>query len=74
MTLRFLGIDPNTDGENCPTLWLDETTGDYVIQGWRITDPATLANIGDVPEAETVLRFPRRMTQFLLEVSGQSQR
>ena len=74
MTLRFLGIDPNTDGENCPTLWLDETTGDYVIQGWRITDPATLTDIGDVPEAETVLRFPRRMTQFLLEIGGESQR
>jgi len=67
MSLRFLGIDPNTDGDNCPTVWLDEATGDYVLQGWRVTDAETLREIGDVPERETVIRFPRRMTQFFLE-------
>ena len=70
MALRFLGIDPNTDGVNCPTVWLDESTGDYVLQGWRVTDPATLAEIGEIPEGETILRIPRRMTRFFLEVNG----
>jgi hypothetical protein len=74
MALRFLGIDPDTDGGHCPTVWLDETTGDYVLQSWRVTDPGTLAEIGDIPEQETVLRLPRRMMQFFLEVRGEADR
>jgi len=42
----------------------------YVIQGWRITDPGTLAQIGAVPDHETVLRFPKRMMQFFKEVAN----
>ena len=67
MALRFIGIDPNTDGDNCPTVWLDQATGDYILQGWRITEPETLAEIGDIPDRETVMRFPRRMARFFLE-------
>jgi hypothetical protein len=70
MALRLLGIDPNTEGMNCPTVWLDESTGDFIVQGWRIKDQETLAQIGDVPDGETVLRLPRRMTRFLLEEAG----
>jgi hypothetical protein len=67
MALRFLGIDPATDGDNCPTVWIDEDTGDYVLQGWCITDSQTLAEIGDVPANEVVMRFPARMVRFLRE-------
>ena len=42
----------------------------YVIQGWRITDPGTLAQVGTVPAHETVLRFPKRMMQFFKEVGS----
>jgi hypothetical protein len=49
-------------------LWDD---GDcYVIQGWRITDPGTLAEIGTVPAHETVLRLPKRMMPFFKEVGN----
>jgi hypothetical protein len=51
-----------------PAVWDD---GDcYVIQGWRITDPGTLAQVGLVPTNETVLRLPKRMMQFFKEVSN----
>ena len=33
MTLRFLAIDPDTNGENCPALFLEEETGDLLFQG-----------------------------------------
>jgi hypothetical protein len=68
MALRFLGKDPNSQQTNSPTLWEDGDT--YVVQGWRITDPATLAEIGEVPDHEFVVRIPKRMIQFLPEVSG----
>ncbi len=41
-----------------------------MVQGWRITDEATLAEVGDVPPDETVVRIPKRMLQSFPEVSG----
>jgi hypothetical protein len=68
MALQFLGKDPGSEYNGSPTVWDD---GDcYVIQGWRITDPGTLAQIGAVPDHETVLRFPKRMMQFFKEVAN----
>ena len=70
MALRFLGVDPNSDGDHCPTVWLDELTGDYVLQGWRISDQTTIDEIGPVPSGEIVMRFPSRMAQFFLDAGG----
>ncbi len=67
MGLRFLGKDPDTKVDDSPTVWLDEATGDYILQGWAITDENTLAEIGKVPPGELVMRFPRRMTPFFRE-------
>ncbi len=66
MVLQFLGKDPDSGYNGSPTLWDD---GDaYVIQGWRVTDPATLEVIGEVPHLETVIRLPKRMMRFFNEV------
>jgi hypothetical protein len=47
MTLRFLGKDPDSQNGQSPTVWDDGDS--YVVQGWRITDAAALADIGNVP-------------------------
>lgn len=66
--MRFLGKDPNSPGNDSPTIWDD---GDaYVVQGYKITDAATLAEVGEVPAHETVLRIPKHMMQFFPEVNG----
>jgi hypothetical protein len=70
MALRYLGKDPDSDHGNSPTVSADGD--DYVVQGWRITDTATLAEIGDVPAHETVVRIPRRLMAVFPEVSGAS--
>jgi hypothetical protein len=67
MALRFLGKDPLTNVNDSPTVWLDEATGDYILQGWAITDEDTLAEVGEVPAGELVMRFPRRMLSFFPE-------
>ena len=36
MALQFIGIDPGTDGSDCPTVWVDDTTGDAVLKGWEV--------------------------------------
>jgi hypothetical protein len=67
MTLRFLGKDPESDRDQSPTVWDDGDS--YVIQGWRL-DAGTLAEIGDIPAHETVVRIPKRMMGLFPEVNG----
>jgi hypothetical protein len=72
--LRFLGIHPNTPDDGSPTIWLDEDTGDLVIQSYK-ADDVTLRHcreVGsvpghstDVPDHETVIRLPTSMLQFM---------
>lgn len=69
--LRFIGVDPDTPNTGSPTVWVDEQDDSIVIQGWRILDDETLNRIratGPIPDHETVVRIPRRMAPFLLEV------
>ena len=47
MALRFLAIDPTTDDDGSPTFWLDEDTGDLIIQSYR-ADADTLAMCAEV--------------------------
>jgi hypothetical protein len=73
MSLRFIGVDPETPNTGSPTVWLDDSDASIVIQGWKITDAATLAEITStkpIPDHETVVRIPARMAPFLLEVCG----
>ena len=70
MTLRFLAIDPDTNGENCPALFLEEETGDLLFQGWTVTDPVVLAESGThspLGETESLVRLPARMRAIILE-------
>ena len=70
MAMRYLGKDPGSEHGGSPTVWDDGDS--YVVQGWRITDAATLAEIGDVPAHETVIRIPKRLMTVFPEVNGGS--
>ncbi|MFJ6519218.1 DUF6879 family protein [Streptomyces filamentosus] len=59
MALRFLGTT-SEDGD-CPTLYEIESTGDILVQGERVTDPARLAELRDVKESETFVTVPREL-------------
>ncbi|MET8983282.1 hypothetical protein ABZX85_47735 [Streptomyces sp. NPDC004539] len=68
MALVKLGQDPESDDGRSPTVHLDEETGNYVLQGWRVS-PEKRKQM-DIPEHETAIEFPRRMMQFFPEVIG----
>jgi hypothetical protein len=73
MSLRFIGVDPDSPNNGSPTVWLDEADRSIVIQGWRITDERTMSEITatkPVPGHETVVRVPARMASFLMEACG----
>jgi hypothetical protein len=70
MALRFLAIDPDTNGLNCPALFLEEETGDLLFQGGVVTDSETLAESSThspLGETEGLVRLPARMRAIILE-------
>lgn len=69
MALHMLGKDPNSDNGQSPTVYYDDVTGNYVLQGWKVLDAERLAQM-DIPGHETVIEFPARMMQFFPEVKG----
>jgi len=67
MALQFLGKDPQSPVSDSPTIYDNGDT--YVIQGWKIISLEVLAELGEVPEHETVVEIPKRMMQFFPEVN-----
>jgi hypothetical protein len=70
MALQFVGKDPESDTNNCPSVSVDEETGDFLLCGWTVTDLETLAAIAAhaaIAEHESVIRIPARMRTILLE-------
>ncbi|MGW2037431.1 hypothetical protein [Streptomyces virginiae] len=73
MALLFVGIDPNTDLEHCPTVWADEEAGELVLQGWkaspalRATCEASSPAKSSIPDSEEVIRIPARMVPMIRE-------
>ena len=69
--LHKLGKDPDSPVDNSPTVYYDDETGHYLLQGWKVTDSARRAQL-NIPDHEDVIEFPRRMMQFFPEVNGGS--
>ena len=70
MALRFLAIDPDTNGDNCPALFLEEETGDLLFQGWTVSDPQTLVESSQhspLADNESLVRLPARMRDIIME-------
>jgi hypothetical protein len=70
MALIFIAIDPDTDTDHCPAVFVEEETGDLLFQGWTVTDPSTLAEVDGrsrIADDESVVRIPARMRAIILE-------
>ncbi|MGH3778506.1 MAG: hypothetical protein ACRDRR_22655 [Pseudonocardiaceae bacterium] len=61
MKLRFLGKDSTPD--DSPTLFATDQDS-YVVQGWMVTDAATLARLA-VPDDETLVEVPAPLLDHL---------
>ncbi|AJF66521.1 DUF6879 family protein [Streptomyces vietnamensis] len=57
--LRFTGTDSKIDG--CPALHTDEGTGEIIVQGTPITDPADLAQLQHFGPDEAAVAVPREL-------------
>jgi hypothetical protein len=75
MSLQFIGIDPETGDKQSPTVWVDETSKELVLQGWK-PSPEVEAECAafevpghgvGIPEGEAVIRIPARMVHMIRE-------
>ncbi|WP_326955125.1 hypothetical protein [Amycolatopsis sp. NBC_01286] len=66
MRARFLGKDPDSQVDNSPTLFATDRTDrvTYIAQGWKVTDPQLLADVGPVPDHETLIEIPEDVLKF----------
>jgi hypothetical protein len=58
----FLGKDSESQAGNSPALFATDRTDrtTYIAQGWKVTDPQVLADVGPIPTMKALLRFPKR--------------
>ncbi len=65
MRLNFVGIDPNTDRDHCPTVWVEEDAKELVIQGWKADRHliAACLETGGIPDGEQWCGFPREWSR-----------
>lgn len=79
MALQFLGIISNTPTDESPTIWLDDTNGDLVIQSYK-ADEDTIRQAQEVgsvpghstaiPPHETMIRLPAEMLKYIPRPDG----
>ncbi|MFC7220375.1 hypothetical protein ACFQLX_19725 [Streptomyces polyrhachis] len=75
MSLVFIGVDPNSEVGQSPTVWVDTDTQEFVIQGWRASTEdearcyaaAVPGHAAGVPAHEALVRVPARMVHMLRE-------
>jgi hypothetical protein len=75
MSLQFIGIDPDTEEGESPTVWIDPKKKELVLQGWK-PDAQTEAECAafevpghavGIPAGEGVVRIPARMASMIRE-------
>jgi hypothetical protein len=57
LTRKLSGCDDGT----CPAVWETSEPGMLAVQGSRLTDAEALADLGKVPDHETVVLIPRHV-------------
>ncbi|MFF3672447.1 hypothetical protein ACFYYS_00530 [Streptomyces sp. NPDC002120] len=65
MAVHKLGKDPESKTGDSPTVYLDDETDNYLVQGWKVDDGRRSAM--NLPENEDVIEIPRRMVQFFMK-------
>ncbi len=76
MRAQFLGKDPESQVENSPTLFATDRTDrrTCIAQGWVVTDPQALADIGLVPDGEAIIEIPEDVLKFYQRNRQEEQR
>ncbi|RKN12122.1 hypothetical protein [Streptomyces radicis] len=82
MTLRFIGVDPDTGQQGSPTIWIDDASGEIIVQGWKPSPDLEAAcaaspapgHTPGIPAHEAVVRIPARRVPMLREACDVAER
>ncbi len=68
MRAQFLGKDPESHVDHSPTLFATDRADrkTYIAQGWKVTDPQVLADVGPIPDHEAIIEIPEDVLKFYL--------
>lgn len=66
MRAWFLGKDSDSQVDNSPTLFATDRTDrtTYLVQGWKVTDPQALADVGPIPDHEGLVEIPEEVLAY----------
>lgn len=69
MRARFLGRDPESQHGSSPTSFATDRTDrvTFLAQGWVVTDPDALADVGERPPGEAVVELPVEVLMLALD-------
>ncbi|MEV0131404.1 hypothetical protein AB0H83_23435 [Dactylosporangium sp. NPDC050688] len=65
MRIKLIAADPESAPTNSPTLYKTDR-GSWIVQGWVVTDPEVLAEMG-IPAGESCVEIPDRMVPLFAE-------
>jgi hypothetical protein len=68
--LTLVAKDPESNPTGSPTLYRTDR-GSWIVQGWVVTEPDTLAQM-TIPEGESCVEIPDRMIQYFRLASNAS--
>ena len=82
MTLRFIAIDPETNGNGSVTFWLDEDAREIVAQAYlgdealkrKVTETPAPDHEPGIPEGEGIFRIPFRLVPEIREACDAAER
>jgi hypothetical protein len=76
MALVFVGIDPETKGEDCPAAWVDVQALNFVLQGWKADEETRqeTQQRSPLPDTEDVILMPARMLPVLRAACDEMER
>ncbi len=68
MRAYFLGKDPSSQEGQSPALYATDRTDrkTYIAQGWVVTDPQALADVGPISEGEGLIETPEGVLKLYL--------
>ncbi len=69
MRAYFLGTDPASQYGSSPTLYATDRSDrvTFLLQGWVVTDPEALAEVGEVPSGEGLVEVPIEVLRMVAQ-------
>jgi hypothetical protein len=63
----FLGTDPTSQYGSSPAAYATDRSDrvTFLLQGWVVTDPEALADVGEIPPGEGLVEVPIEVLRFV---------